>query len=247
LEAAVSERRDLSFSGPLHEQVLKRLRARILAGEWEPREPLPGEALLSRELGVSVGTVRKAMDQLTREHIVVRERGRGTFVRGGTGWRSGSLLSLCDHEGQTITPRIKLVEANVADATAGEIKALKLRSNPRFSARVLRLRRDWKAGDVLLCRERIVVEEPRFPELLREMDERAADLFSTYDETYRIKVDGIHWAIGTSDLCFPIEGEASTCEPALPMRRTAFDARGVPVELCELQVHLAKCLVHICC
>jgi GntR family transcriptional regulator len=47
---------------------------------WRPGEALPSEFQLAAELGVSQGTVRKALDSLAREGLVIRHQGRGTYV-----------------------------------------------------------------------------------------------------------------------------------------------------------------------
>ncbi len=65
---------------PLYRQVKERLVARLIDGTWPPGVPLPSEQQLAQELGVSQGTVRKALDSMTGEHLLVRAQGRGTFV-----------------------------------------------------------------------------------------------------------------------------------------------------------------------
>ncbi len=66
---------------PLHHQVERLLRARIESGEWEPGEQVPTELSLVRRLGVSRNTIREALATLERDALIVRRRGRGTFVR----------------------------------------------------------------------------------------------------------------------------------------------------------------------
>jgi ABC transporter DrrB family efflux protein len=52
----------------------------LQAGEWKPGEPIPSETELAARFGVSQGTVRKAVDELAAENLLVRRQGRGTFV-----------------------------------------------------------------------------------------------------------------------------------------------------------------------
>ena len=66
--------------GPLYRQVKRELLRVIEGGRYGPGETLPNESSLSRELGVSVGTLRKAVDELVHEHLLVRRQGKGTFV-----------------------------------------------------------------------------------------------------------------------------------------------------------------------
>ena len=68
-------------SVPLHVQIQRVLRARIESGEWEPDRPMPTEMALSARFGVSRTTIREALRVLTRDGLIVRHRGRGSFVR----------------------------------------------------------------------------------------------------------------------------------------------------------------------
>ena len=52
----------------------------LQAGEWRPGEAIPSEIDLAARYGVSQGTVRKAIDALSAENLLVRRQGRGTFV-----------------------------------------------------------------------------------------------------------------------------------------------------------------------
>lgn len=50
------------------------------SGAWKPHESIPNEHDLAHEFGVSVGTIRKAIELLVKERLVVRRQGRGTFI-----------------------------------------------------------------------------------------------------------------------------------------------------------------------
>ena len=65
---------------PLYLQVRDVLVNRISGGDWRPGSSLPNETLLAQQLGISIGTVRKALDIMESERIVTRRQGRGTFV-----------------------------------------------------------------------------------------------------------------------------------------------------------------------
>lgn len=65
---------------PLYLQVRDALVQKIVVGHWKPGAPLPNEGQLAQQLGISVGTVRKALDVMEVERIVTRRQGRGTFV-----------------------------------------------------------------------------------------------------------------------------------------------------------------------
>ncbi len=65
---------------PLYEQIKELLTQSLIAGEWGPGESIPSEMELASRYNVSQGTVRKAIDALAAENIVVRRQGKGTFV-----------------------------------------------------------------------------------------------------------------------------------------------------------------------
>ena len=67
-------------SGPLYRRAKLALLHAIESGRYPGGAALPSEGELSVALGVSVGTLRHAVDELVAEHILVRRQGRGTFV-----------------------------------------------------------------------------------------------------------------------------------------------------------------------
>jgi GntR family transcriptional regulator len=71
--------RGLGFR-PLYRQVREVLEKRIAEGLWAPGRLLPSEPEIAADLGVSQGTVRKALDEMTARNLLVRRQGRGTFV-----------------------------------------------------------------------------------------------------------------------------------------------------------------------
>ena len=68
-----------SFS-PLYQQIKSLILRSLQAGEWKPGEAIPSEMDLAARFRVSQGTVRKAIDELAAENLLVRRQGKGTFV-----------------------------------------------------------------------------------------------------------------------------------------------------------------------
>ncbi len=68
-----------SFS-PLYSQIKALILQSLQAGEWKPGEAIPSEIDLASRYGVSQGTVRKAIDELAAENLLIRRQGKGTFV-----------------------------------------------------------------------------------------------------------------------------------------------------------------------
>jgi GntR family transcriptional regulator len=79
LPTVATEHATPSFS-PLYQQIKALILQRLQAGEWKPGEPIPSEIDLAARFRVSQGTVRKAIDELAAENLVVRRQGKGTFV-----------------------------------------------------------------------------------------------------------------------------------------------------------------------
>lgn len=65
---------------PLYQQIKSLILQSLLALEWKPGEAIPSEIDLAARYRVSQGTVRKAIDELAAENLVVRRQGKGTFV-----------------------------------------------------------------------------------------------------------------------------------------------------------------------
>lgn len=65
---------------PTYHRLTTHLRDLITAGAFAPDEQLPSEQAIAEHLYVSRPTVRHALHQLSREHLLRRVHGRGTFV-----------------------------------------------------------------------------------------------------------------------------------------------------------------------
>ena len=65
---------------PLYRQIKGLIIQRLQAGAWKAGEAIPSEMELASSFGVSQGTVRKAIDELAAENLLVRRQGKGTFV-----------------------------------------------------------------------------------------------------------------------------------------------------------------------
>jgi GntR family transcriptional regulator len=77
--AALGAESTPSFS-PLYQQIKALLVGRLQAGEWAPGQAIPSEMDLAARFRVSQGTVRKAIDEMATDNLLVRRQGKGTFV-----------------------------------------------------------------------------------------------------------------------------------------------------------------------
>ncbi len=65
---------------PLYQQIKALILQSLEAAEWKPGEAIPSEMDLAARFRVSQGTVRKAIDELAADNLLVRRQGKGTFV-----------------------------------------------------------------------------------------------------------------------------------------------------------------------
>lgn len=65
---------------PLYQQIKVLITRSLQEGEWKPGEMIPSEVELAARFKVSQGTVRKAIDELAADNLLVRRQGKGTFV-----------------------------------------------------------------------------------------------------------------------------------------------------------------------
>ena len=64
----------------LYQQIKGLMLRSLQASEWRPGDVIPSELELAARFRVSQGTVRKAIDELASENLLVRRQGKGTFV-----------------------------------------------------------------------------------------------------------------------------------------------------------------------
>ncbi len=72
---------DLRSAVPAYRQLASILREQIKSGELAADQPVPSETTLIQRYGIARGTVRRAIEVLRDEDLVVTVQGRGTFVR----------------------------------------------------------------------------------------------------------------------------------------------------------------------
>ena len=65
---------------PLYRQIKALILQALESGEWRPGQAIPSEQELASRFSVSQGTVRKAIDEMAAENLLVRKQGKGTYV-----------------------------------------------------------------------------------------------------------------------------------------------------------------------
>ncbi|MDB5823314.1 MAG: GntR family transcriptional regulator [Herminiimonas sp.] len=124
---------------PLYQQIKSLITRSLQSGEWKPGEMIPSEVELAGRFKVSQGTVRKAIDELSAENLVVRRQGKGTFVA-------------THHEARAQFRFLRLMpdagEPHPADSRFLEVKRMR---GPAEVARLL----DIKSGDSVIFIKRV--------------------------------------------------------------------------------------------
>lgn len=115
---------------PLYQQIKGLILQSLQAGEWKPGEAIPSEMELAARFRVSQGTVRKAIDELAAENLVLRRQGKGTFVATHTEQhvRYRFLKLVPDDGGREAPAQRSILDCRRARASAEVARALQLRT-----------------------------------------------------------------------------------------------------------------------
>ena len=114
---------------PLYQQIKALITQSLQSGEWKPGELIPSEVELANRFKVSQGTVRKAIDELAAENLVMRKQGKGTFVATHHEARAHfRFLKLLPDEGVPNYPESKFIEVKRMRAPADVARLLELKS-----------------------------------------------------------------------------------------------------------------------
>lgn len=126
---------------PLYQQLYRLLRHKIITGEWAAQEAIPTEMSLMEKYQVSRATVRQALSELVADGLVVRKRGRGSFVAPPSVEQSlVRILSFTeDMQQRGLQPQTRLISARLMPATERLVEKLKLEPEEKV-ARLVRLR-----------------------------------------------------------------------------------------------------------
>lgn len=117
-----------SFS-PLYQQIKALIMRGLQAGEWKPGEAIPSELELAARFRVSQGTVRKAIDELAAENLLVRRQGKGTFVATHSEQKiQYRFLRLQPEGGEPVPMQRQFLDCRRIPAPADVARALALRA-----------------------------------------------------------------------------------------------------------------------
>ncbi|GAC1408720.1 MAG: GntR family transcriptional regulator [Burkholderiaceae bacterium] len=115
---------------PLYQQIKALITQSLQSGEWKPGELIPSEVELAARFKVSQGTVRKAIDDLSNENLVVRRQGKGTFVATHHEARAQfRFLRLTSDAGETHYPDNRVIDVKRLRAPVEVSRLLDIKSS----------------------------------------------------------------------------------------------------------------------
>jgi GntR family transcriptional regulator len=169
---------------PLYRQIRALITRSLEAGEWRAGDVIPSEAELAERFGVSQGTVRKAIDEMAAENLLMRRQGKGTFVT--THKDPGSFLRflrLAANSGELQAPTSVPLECWRAKAGADVARTLAVDAG----APIIIIRRLLCSADVPAIFDEIYLPGELFPDLTLDILKSAdVSLYSLFESRYGV-------------------------------------------------------------
>ncbi len=222
---------------PLYLQVKDMLVQRIVMGAWKPGSAIPNEIELSRELGISVGTVRKALDEMESGKLISRRQGRGTFVIDQSSDECAARFSnIRDPDGSRVVGDVESCEVMPGTANAAEIRLLQLRNGEP----VLRMHRLRSHAGRPLMVEESTVPQSRFPGLAQEADVTASIVVLA--QRYGLLLARAKEKLSVTSATGDVADELGVSEgtPLLKLDSVVFSIDGRPIEWRVAQCNLGS-------
>lgn len=171
---------------PLYEQIRILLTQSLVAGEWKPGESIPSELELAARFRVSQGTVRKAIDEMAAEHLLIRRQGKGTFVAShNEPTYQYRFLRVVPDTGEKLHPLNHFLELHRGKAAGDIARVLRLKAGAPTNTikRVLVFQ-----GRPLILDE-IVLASSMVPGLsLPRLEEFRGSMYSFYETVYGLRM-----------------------------------------------------------
>lgn len=173
---------------PLHEQVKERILRRIILGTWGEGFVLPPETELAQQFGVSYGTIRRAMTDLTSQGVIMRRRKTGTVVTGRTPHHSMAQFyryyRLHSADGRLVTSDTRLIDVRHRTATAEEAERLEIAPGAPVA---FMLRQRLQDGRVVMI-DRVTVSLSLAPDFPSRLEEAPVLLYKWLLEKHRLRI-----------------------------------------------------------
>lgn len=217
---------------PLYRQVKQALLQSLQSMTWKPGQPIPSEMELAAQFGVSHGTVRKAVDELATENVLVRRQGKGTFVATHADQRVSHrfLRLVSDFDGEQETSRQILlcerkkpsVEIAQALQLASGVKAIHIARTLAFAEKTVILEHIWLSPEPFSGLS-----------LKRLRDNHQVPLYALFEREFGVNMVRAQERL-KAVLAETVQAEALDLllgSPLLQVERTAYTYHDQPMEL----------------
>jgi len=219
---------------PYYYQIAEWIRTLITSGQLKPGDMLPTGVGLSRQVGVSRLTVRRALMELVNEGLVTRKRAKGTFVahsRRQVPFVRDSLRSMTRQaEEEGVALRTRILAQEVVPAARQVVRELRL----PWGTQVVRIRRVRSANGVPFVMEASHFPYRRFSSLLT-MDLTDQSLYLILDQEYDAHpeeaLDSFVASVASAEEASLLGIDEGA--PVTRSERTGFDREGQPVEFTQ--------------
>ncbi len=178
---------DRSSFEPAYSQLANILRQSMADGLLRPGDQLPSEAQIVERYGVSPMTVRRAINILVDQGVVIAEQGRGTFVKPIA--LSAATFQLEQLENLFGGATVQVLEARIvaADERVARKLALQVGKRTIYIRRLL-----WNQGEPVFYHREYLIYDPSRPIVEAELEVTALQqLFSGISQSL-LKHGDIH-------------------------------------------------------
>jgi GntR family transcriptional regulator len=219
---------------PLYQQIKGLILNSLRSAEWRPGEAIPSEMDLAGRYRVSQGTVRKAIDELAAENLLLRRQGKGTFVathaEQQVQFRFLKLVPESGIRGSEGPAQRNIIECRRTRASAEIGRALALRSGDA----VLQVRRVLSFGGAPIILEDIWLPAAPFKGLTAErLSNYQGPMYALFETEFNVRMvradEKIRAIPATAEHQSLLKVSCGT--PLLSVERTAFTYRDEPMEL----------------
>jgi GntR family transcriptional regulator len=216
---------------PLYQQIKTLILQSLQGGEWKPGDVMPSEQELAGRFRVSQGTVRKAIDELAADNLVVRRQGKGTFVATHAERHiQYRFLRLQPDAGQEDRAERTIVDCRRMRATAEIGRLLGLRS----ADPVVLVRRVLAFGGVPTILEDVWLPGTPFKGLTQEaLSSDQGPMYAFFESQFGVRMVRAEEKIKAVGATSEAAGllDIPTGHPLLGVERIAYTYNDVPMEL----------------
>ncbi|MEZ7848749.1 MAG: GntR family transcriptional regulator [Polaromonas sp.] len=219
---------------PLYQQIKVLILQSLQGGEWKPGEAIPSEMDLAARFRVSQGTVRKAIDELAADNLLVRRQGKGTFVATHAAQHvQYRFLRLLPDSGDTTTEgpaERRIIDCKRLRAPADIARALGLRSGDA----VLQVRRVLAFQGVPTILEDLWLPAAPFKGLTAErLDTYRGPMYALFETEFGVRMVRAEEKIRALSATAPATDilDVPAGAPLLSVERIAYTYNDLPIEL----------------